>query len=177
MGEIIILLGPPGAGKSTQAKLVSEALGAKWLSMGEIMRASTNPIIQRSVAAGDLPPSELAEVELADVLQKLPADQVILLDGFPREVPETNWLDRYTAASGRRVKAVISLKLTQAEAQERLGLRHRADDDINTLMHRFRVYEQETEPVLKEFKARGLLREVNAVGDPEEIKRDILGKL
>ncbi|SDE38586.1 adenylate kinase [Thermus arciformis] len=174
MGEAVIFLGPPGAGKGTQAARLAEELSFKKLSTGDILRdhvargtplgQQVKPIMDR----GDLVPDELI---LALIREEL-ADRVIL-DGFPRTLPQAEALDRLLAETGTRLLGVVLVEVPEEELVRRLlrraELEGRSDDNEETIRRRLEVYREKTEPLVHYYEKKGVLRRVDGLGTPEEV--------
>lgn len=174
MGEAVIFLGPPGAGKGTQAARLAEELSFKKLSTGDLLRdhvargtplgQQVKPIMDR----GDLVPDELI---LALIREEL-ADRVIL-DGFPRTLPQAEALDRLLAETGTRLLGVVLVEVPEEELVRRLlrraELEGRSDDNAETIRRRLEVYREKTEPLVHYYEKKGVLRRVDGLGTPEEV--------
>ncbi|MEN2982151.1 MAG: adenylate kinase [Thermus sp.] len=174
MGEAVIFLGPPGAGKGTQAARLSEELGFKKLSTGDILRdhvargtplgQQVKPIMDR----GDLVPDELI---LALIREEL-ADRVIL-DGFPRTLPQAEALDRLLAETGTRLLGVVLVEVPEEELVRRMlrraELEGRSDDNEATIRRRLEVYGEKTAPLIQYYEKKGALKRVEGVGAPDEV--------
>ncbi len=170
-----MLLGPPGAGKGTQAQRLATTLGAAHLSSGEVLRQAVaeGTDLGKQVAAlldgGQLVPTELLAPLLEERVAGLPAEQPILFDGFPRSEPQARLLDEMLARQGRRVNAVLCLDVPHAHLHERLLARRRGDDLPEVIAERLNVYERETAPLLEWYRARDLLRVVDGTGTPDAV--------
>ena len=176
----LILLGPPGAGKGTQAARIEKEFRLKHLSTGEILRAevaSSSPIGKeagRIMAAGDLVPDEL----IVDIVRgRLPEAETgagVLLDGFPRTVRQAQALDAMLADEGHTLDFVIALDVPEAELVERLlhraRVEGRADDTRQAIAERMHEYHKLTEAVLDHYSRQGVpVKRVDGLGSPEEV--------
>ncbi len=174
MGEAVIFLGPPGAGKGTQAARLAEELGFKKLSTGDILRdhvARGTPLGQRVkpiMDRGDLVPDELI---LALIREEL-AERVVL-DGFPRTLPQAEALDRLLEETRTRLLGVVLVEVPEEELVRRMlrraGLEGRSDDNEETIRRRLQVYREKTEPLVQYYEKKGALRRVDGLGTPEEV--------
>ena len=174
MGEAVIFLGPPGAGKGTQAARLAEELSFKKLSTGDILRdhvvrgtplgLQVKPIMDR----GDLVPDDLI---LALIREEL-ADRVIF-DGFPRTIPQAEALDRLLEETGTRLLGVVLVEAPEEELVRRLlkraELEGRSDDNEETIRRRLQVYREKTEPLIQYYEKTGALRRVEGLGTPDEV--------
>jgi adenylate kinase len=165
MSELAIaLLGPPGAGKGTQAVSLAAAHRLPYLSTGDLLRAAARTGTQagraakRFMDAGDLVPDALLLELLEDAL---PATG-FLLDGFPRTLPQAE-------ALGGRVGLAILLDVPDDLLVERLAARGRADDGPATIQRRLAVYHQQTEPVIAHYEGDGRLLRIDGVGDADAV--------
>src|SRR3990167_867030 len=167
MGQTIVLLGPTGSGKGTQAELLVRMRGFEHFSMGEMIRAEivSGSVIGRRIASyhqqGHLAPDEITDGLLEAVLRRLPEEADILIDGFPRDLNQIAHLDRMLGKIGRRLDLVIYITLSLKAALTRLRQRGRDDDSESAVREKFGVFEQETKPVVATYRARGVLREVD----------------
>ncbi len=180
---VLIFLGPPGAGKGTQAARVAERLGLKKISTGDILRAHVRegtelgkkvaPIMER----GDLVPDELILAIIREELKKLPTPRVIF-DGFPRTRAQAEALDALLDELGLRLNAVVLLEVPTDELVRRLLRRAReegrADDNEETIRRRLEVYARETEPLVDYYARKGVLFTLQGTGPVDEITECIL---
>jgi adenylate kinase len=175
----IIFLGPPGSGKGTQAKLLSERLGVPAISTGEILREAVRlgtPLGLRAKAvmdAGELVSDDLMVSLIQDRLATPDASQGFILDGFPRTVAQAAALEAFLAGNGRALSSVVNLSVPDAVVVDRLHGRAkdegRSDDRPETILERLRVYQQKTEPLAGFYRGRRLLTNVDGMGDIAEI--------
>ena len=183
----LVLVGPPGAGKGTQAEFIAAHLAVPKISTGDIFRANVAEGTELGRAAqeymdlGDLVPDELV---IAMVMERLAEDDCtagFVLDGFPRTVNQAEALDRRLAGLGTPLEAALSFDVTEEELLRRLAGRaaaqHRADDAEQTIRHRLEVFAIKTRPLIDYYRHRRLLTMVDGVGMVEEVTDRILGGL
>ena len=171
----MLLMGPPGAGKGTQAKVLAERLGIPAVSTGDIFRANVADQTElgreakRYMDAGDYVPDEVTNAMVRDRLSEADAGHGFLLDGYPRTVAQVGTLDEILAEHGHRLDAVVALTAdTEVLVNRMLRRAHvegRSDDSEEVVRHRQEVYEAETAPLLRVYADRGLLVEVDGMGE------------
>ena len=170
----LILLGPPGAGKGTQARKLAEKLGIPQISTGELFRGNIEEgtklglEAKRYLDAGDLVPSELTNKLVEDRITQPDAADGFILDGYPRSVEQARALDEMLKNHNTKLDAVVELQVCEEELLKRLKERGRADDTEEVIHNRMQVYRDETEPLL-EYYRRNNLQPVDAVGTVDEV--------
>jgi adenylate kinase len=181
----IILLGPPGAGKGTQAQRIVEQLGVAHLSTGEMLRAvvaSGSDLGQQAkqiMDAGQLMPDELMVRMIAERIEEPDCAKGFILDGFPRTVPQAEALDAMLAEKGLPLHAVIEIQVDEAALVARIETRisesqtARSDDTVDTLKRRLDVYRAQTAPILPYYRERGQLRAVDGMSSIDEVSQQI----
>jgi adenylate kinase len=172
-------MGPPGAGKGTQAIKIAEHYGIPAISTGDIFRAlqTADTPLARQVRAimesGGYVSDEITNEIVADRLAQPDCTSGFLLDGYPRTLQQVQTLDDHLAGTERPIDAVISLLADTEEVVARLLRRAeiagRADDNEETIRVRLQVYADQTAPLLEVYRSRGLLVEVNGLGDIDEV--------
>jgi len=180
-------MGPPGAGKGTQAKVVSGRLGIPAVSTGDIFRANVSegtPLgveAKRYMDAGDYVPDEVTNGMVRDRLAQADATDGFLLDGYPRTVAQVEELDSMLADAGTSLDAVVVLTVDDEELIQRLLHRAetegRTDDTEDVIRHRQEVYNQQTAPLLAVYADRGMLVEVDGMGAVDEVSERIFSAL
>ena len=183
----LVLVGPPGAGKGTQAKVVSARLVVPHISTGDIFRSNVSGgtalgrEAQRYMDAGTLVPDAVTNAMVRDRLGEPDAAPGFLLDGYPRNLAQVAVLDDILDAGGVVLDAVVELVVDRAEITARLldraTLEGRADDTADVVRHRFEVYDAETAPIAAHYRSRGLLRTVDGIGAVEAVTARVLAAL
>ncbi|MGV0635104.1 adenylate kinase [Mycolicibacillus trivialis] len=169
----IVLLGPPGAGKGTQAVKLAEKLGIPQISTGDLFRhnISTGTELglqaKRYLDAGDLVPASLTNALVEDRIDQPDAANGFILDGYPRSLEQAEALHEMLNRRGTRVDAVVDFQVSQEELLSRLKGRGRADDTDEIIENRMKVYRDETAPLLEYY--RNELKTVDAVGEVDEV--------
>lgn len=183
----LVFLGPPGSGKGTQANALSGRLGVPMISTGEMLRAAVRqatPLgmqVKATMEAGELVPDELMIALIRERLSRPDTQRGFLLDGFPRTVAQAKELDRLLATPGLAgsdgLTAVVNLDVPEAVLVGRLESRgvqeQRADDNRSTVLERLRVYREKTAPLIGFYRNRGMLIDVDGVGEVGEIEKRI----
>ena len=183
----LLIVGPPGAGKGTQAARISERFGIPTISTGDIFRKNIaeqtelGVQVKAIVDAGDYVPDSLTNALVTDRLSEADADGGFLLDGYPRTPAQVEYLNDLLASHGHSLDAVIRLVADQEEIVRRLRLRSteqgRADDSEDAIRHRQEVYQRETAPLIEMFGRQGLLVEVDGLGAVDDVTDRIFSAL
>jgi len=210
----VVLLGPPGAGKGTQAKLLEEKVSACQISTGDILRkavAERTPLGREAseyINRGALVPDGVIVNLVAERLKEKDCEKGFILDGFPRTIPQATSLNAILNQRGIRLSAVLSVRVPHNVIIERLAgrrtcrncgalshvvftppkkegvcdrcggaLYQRDDDREETIANRLKVYEDQTAPLVDYYRGQGLLREIDGVGDVDEIRARIIQAL
>lgn len=183
----IILLGPPGAGKGTQAKRIEDAFGMIQLSTGEMLRAAVasgsdlGQEAKRTMDAGRLMPDKLMVQMISERIEQPDCAKGFILDGFPRTTSQAEALDYMLAAKGLKLDAVIQLKVADEILVGRIETRiaetseaeRRSDDSVETLRQRLKVYHEQTEPILPYYEGKGVLQTVDGMADIDQVSAQI----
>jgi adenylate kinase len=179
----LLIMGPPGAGKGTQAKRIAEHYGIPAISTGDIFRAMKNadtPLarqVRAIMESGGYVSDEITNEIVKDRLAQPDCQRGFLLDGYPRTLQQVQTLDDYLSETNRPLDAVISLLADADEVVARLlkraAIDGRADDNEETIRVRLQVYAEQTEPLLGVYRSRGLLVEVNGLGEIDEVSERV----
>jgi adenylate kinase len=171
----LLLVGPPGAGKGTQAVRLAERLDVPHISSGDLFRANLRPGAEtpigleakRYIDAGDLVPDSVTIAMMRERLAEDDSTKGFVLDGFPRNLSQANSLDQLLAERGEEIDTVVEFQVPEDELVRRLLGRGRTDDTEAVIRRRQEVYRQETAPLLAHYRDR--LVTIDAVGGVEEI--------
>ncbi|MDT5022356.1 MAG: adenylate kinase [Mycobacterium sp.] len=169
----VVLLGPPGAGKGTQAVKLAEKLEVPHLSTGDLFRENIGKGTElgleakRYLDAGDLVPSELTNEMVDDRLSNPDTSNGFILDGYPRSVQQAKALDDMLERRGTRLDAVLEFRVSEEVLLERLKSRGRDDDTDDVILNRMKIYRDETAPLIEYYKNE--LKTVDAVGAVDEV--------
>jgi adenylate kinase len=183
----LIIMGPPGAGKGTQAKVIAERFAIPAISTGDIFRRNVAQETElgreakRYMDAGDYVPDEVTNAMVRDRIAEADAVDGFLLDGYPRTVAQVRELDGMLEEHGSALDAVIVLTVDKDEVVDRLVRRAqaegRSDDTEEVMRHRQDVYTEQTAPLISVYADRGLLVEVDGMGDVESVTDRVFAAL
>lgn len=177
----LLFIGPPGAGKGTQADRVAEELGIPHISTGDMFREHVSrgtelgDKVERIMAAGDYVPDEITVEMLEERISRPDANDGFILDGFPRTPGQVASLDGLIGEDG--LDKVVVFKVDQDELMQRMLARGRADDTTETIRNRFDIYVEQTRPLLDIYEGREKTVEVDGIGDVDEVTQRILAAL
>lgn len=183
----MLLIGPPGAGKGTQAVRLSESYGIPAISTGDIFRYNVKNETELGLKAkaymdaGDNVPDSLTNALIRDRLAEPDAQAGFLLDGYPRTADQVRELDEFLAESGAELDVVVELTADPDVVIERLRKRAleqgRSDDDESVVRHRLEVYARQTAPLIDVYEGRGVLVKVDGIGAIDEVTERITAAL
>lgn len=171
----IVFIGPPGAGKGTQAERMIATYGLAHLSTGDMLRAARDARTEvgqkaeQYMSGGQLVPDDIIVAIIRDRLGEPDCRRGYLLDGFPRTIAQAEALDQMLAAEKTPLDVVLELRVPDDELFQRLAGRGRADDKPEVIRQRLVAYRQQTEPLLDYYGKRGLLTTIDGLGTPDEI--------
>lgn len=186
---ILMLLGPPGAGKGTQSQQISEKLGIPQLSTGDMLRAAVKAELpvglkaKQVMASGGLVSDEIVIGIIADRISEADCSKGFILDGFPRTLAQADALDKLLKSKGRKIDCVIELKVDDGKLVDRIENRARetlaaggtvrADDNAEALKTRLMAYYRETAPIIGYYFAHGLLKSIDGMAPIAEVSQQI----
>ncbi|HVX56080.1 adenylate kinase [Nocardioides sp.] len=183
----LLIMGPPGAGKGTQAKFIAEHFGIPAISTGDIFRANVSqgtPLgveAKRYMDAGEYVPDEVTNRMVRNRIDEPDAEHGFLLDGYPRTLSQVEELDGMIRHTGHQLDAVVVLTVDQDEIVQRLLQRAqtegRADDTEEVIRRRQEVYVEQTQPLIEVYKQRGLVHEIDGLGEVDEVTKRIFTAL
>lgn len=186
-GTRLLLIGPPGAGKGTQAARLAETFAIPAISTGDIFRSNVKEETQLGrqakafMDAGDNVPDSLTNALIRDRLEAEDARPGFLLDGYPRTADQVRELDEFLASHGTALDAVIELVADPDVVVERLRRRAieqgRSDDDDAVVRHRLEVYREQTAPLVDLYDGRGVLVKIDAIGEVATVTERITAAL
>jgi adenylate kinase len=177
----LVLVGPPGAGKGTQATALSVKLGIPHISTGDLFRkhiadeTELGTQVKHILDSGKLVPDEITNQMLVERLEQPDTTDGFLLDGFPRNIGQAEVLSRELADSDQKLDAVVQLLVSEDVLVQRLLVRGRSDDNEDVIRHRLHVYQSETAPLLDYY--RDLLVTVDGVGEIDQVTDRVLAAL
>lgn len=181
----VILLGPPGAGKGTQAKRLESAIGIVQLSTGDMLRLAVAAgtelglRVKEIMASGDLVPDDVMVALIEDRISRSDCANGFILDGFPRTVGQAEALDAMLRQQGLTIDHVIELRVDEEILVDRIKTRaeesggDRNDDNEETVRHRLSVYRQQTAPILPFYESKGALKSVDGMAAIDQVSAEI----
>ena len=186
---ILMLLGPPGAGKGTQSQLISEKLGIPQLSTGDMLRAAVKAETtvglkaKKIMAEGGLVHDEIVIGIIADRISEPDCNAGFILDGFPRTLAQADALGKLLKSKDRKIDCVIELKVDDSKLVDRIECRARetiaaggtvrADDNAEALKTRLMAYYRETAPIIGYYFAHGLLKSIDGMAPIADVSKQI----
>ena len=174
----LLIVGPQGAGKGTQADLLAKSLGIPHVSTGDLFRANLaagtelGRLAKKYMDAGELVPDEVTQDMVADRVAQPDAEPGFLLDGFPRNIQQADWLTALLAGMNAPIQVVVLLTAPDQVLLDRMLARGRADDTVEAINRRLAIYHRETTPLIDYYQGRVV--EVDGVGDVEEVHQRVL---
>lgn len=175
---MIIFFGPAGAGKSVQGQLLSARYGWRWLSAGQLLRDSKDPELLNVMSTGQLVPSDVTNRLMGEAINKAQGIEHLILDGYPREMAQAQWLVENKSQYQRDIALVIVLEVPKSELLKRLAIRGRADDVPEVIDERLRIYRQEMYPILSYFTEGGVnITHIDGVGTVGQVHDRIVEEI
>ena len=174
----LLIVGPQGAGKGTQAALLAESLGIPHVSTGDLFRANMaggtelGKLAKKYMDAGELVPDEVTQEMVADRVAQPDAAPGFLLDGFPRNIPQADWLTEMLERLGAPIDRVVLLTAPDQVLLDRMLARGRSDDTVEAISRRLDIYHRETTPLIDYYDGRVV--HVDGVGEVDEVHERVL---
>jgi adenylate kinase len=175
----LLIFGPPGAGKGTQAQFISKRYRIPHISTGDLFRenfSNNTPLgieARRFSESGELVPDAITNAMVKERLLKADCANGFLLDGFPRTPAQAEALD-VMMPEGTHIQVVLNMIVPEEELLKRLSTRGRQDDELDTIRRRLQIYVDTTEPLAEYYNGRGILRNIVGVGTIDDIARRIV---
>lgn len=180
----IILIGAPGSGKGTLAKMLSEKMGFTIVSMGDALRkeskkdTSLGQMLKPLIGTGGLVPDAMATMALESELHQIEKDTNILFDGYPRSIPQVMTLDNIMDSMESDITAVVHLEVTEDIIMKRIKSRaliegRKDDQDEATIIRRINEFKNKTQPVIEHYKVLHLIINIDASGTPEQVYSEV----
>lgn len=183
----LVLLGPPGSGKGTQATLLKDRLEIAHISTGDLLRAAVaaetelGKIAKATMDAGELVSDDLVLQLLEERLNQSDVARGYILDGYPRNLAQAEALDQLLTRLNQRIDHALALNVDEEQIVQRLAQRAseqgRTDDSEDVVRHRLHVYQEQTAPVASYYENQGLLTNIDGVGSVEEINQRLQAAL
>jgi adenylate kinase len=173
----MLIIGPPGSGKGTQAERISERLGVVAISTGDIFRANVKgetPLgveAKKYMDAGDFVPDSVTNKMVRDRLSEDDVEPGFLLDGYPRTTAQVDYLDSILADTDQKLDVVLQLIKRLLGRAKETG---RSDDNEGVIRHRLDLYHEQTEPVVAKYAERGILTQVDGIGGIDEVTERVM---
>ena len=184
----IILIGAPGSGKGTLAKMLAERMNFVIVSMGDALRkesqkdTSLGQMLKPLIGTGGLVPDDMATMALESELRQIDKDKNILFDGYPRSIPQVMTLDALMEESDSDISTVIHLEVSEDIIMKRIKSRaliegRKDDQDEATILRRINEFKNKTQPVIEHYRVVKILVNIDASGTPEEVYKEAIKSL
>jgi adenylate kinase len=171
---MILFFGPPGSGKSVQGQLLVERNGWQWLSTGELFRKSKDPEVLKRLATGELIDDDLTNKVVDDAIQDIDSSVELVLDGYPRNIDQVEWLTGDLPKHGRKIDCVVLFEVPREELINRLAGRGRAEDKLEVISRRLDIYQEKTTPVVEYYREFGVpIVTIDGTGDIPDVHERI----
>lgn len=175
---MIVFFGPAGAGKSVQGQMLAARMDWRWLSAGQLLRDTRDPELTTLMHQGKMVSHDQITGIMGEAIQKAKDVDHLILDGFPRQLEQAEWLIASQPEHERSVGLVVVLEVPREELLRRLSIRGRADDTPEAIDERLRIYRQEMYPILSYFTDQGVpVVHLDGVGSVGQIHDRIVGEL
>lgn len=172
---MILLVGPPGAGKSLQAKLIEKELGFKWIAMGALLRKQLEGAARDKMKSGEMIEDTITFSVLEKEIINTSKTQPIILDGFPRRDSQVDWFLDFIEKDHRDLKLIIHLKVSEKVSVERLKKRDRMDDDKRIVKNRYHLYQSEILPMVEHLKNKGYkVAEIDGEKSIDQVSKEMI---
>jgi adenylate kinase len=148
---MIIFFGPAGAGKSVQGQILAARYGWRWLSTGQLLRDTHDPVLLKKMGTGGLVDNDTANKVILDALMRSKDLAHVVIDGYPREFDQAKWLVNSIPKHGRNIAMIIVLEVPKSEIIRRLKIRGRSDDTAEAIEQRLQIYRTQIYPILGYF--------------------------
>lgn len=175
---MIVFFGPAGAGKSVQGQILAARYGWRWLSTGQLLRDTHNPELLKKMSTGVLIDNDIANQVVQEALVRSKDIDHVIMDGFPRELPQAKWLLSILPEHRRSVRLVIILEVPQSEIERRLQLRGRVDDTPEAIRERLHIYRDKVYPILDYFNQEKIsIAHIDGTGTVGQVHDRIVSEL
>lgn len=175
---MVIFFGPAGSGKSVQGQILAARHGWRWLSAGQLLRDARDPKLLEQMQQGSLVDSSLVNTIMSKALHKAKDIEHVIIDGYPRELPQAEWLVNSEPEHGRSIGLVVVLEVPKTELIRRLHLRGRADDTQQAIEERLAIFTNEINPILHYFTQQKIvIKHVDGTGTVGQVHDRIEAEL
>jgi len=175
---MIVFFGPAGAGKSVQGQLLAARMGWRWLSTGQLLRDTHDEALIKTMQSGDLISHDQITQIMGEAIARATNIDRLILDGFPRQYEQAEWLVQSQPEHGRSIGVVVVLEVPREELLKRLGVRGRVDDTPEAIDHRLNIYRKEMYPILSYFTEQNIpVVHIDGVGSVGQIHDRIVQEL
>jgi adenylate kinase len=175
---VIVFFGPAGAGKSVQGQILAARYGWRWLSTGQLLRDTHDPELLKKMSTGALVDDDIANQVVEQALHRSKDMDRLIMDGFPRELPQAKWLLGILPKHERSVRLVVVLEVPQSEIERRLTIRGRADDTPEAIRSRLHIYRDKIYPILDYFNQEKItIAHIDGTGTVGQVHDRIVAEL
>jgi adenylate kinase len=175
---MVIFFGPAGSGKSVQGQFLAALQGWRWLSAGQLLRDTRDEQVLYAQQKGELVDSNKVNEIISQALSRASNIDKVILDGFPRQLNQAQWLIENQPVHGRSIGLVVVLEVPRSELMKRLELRGRVDDTPEAIDDRLRIYRQEMYPILSYFNEQGVnIVHIDGAGTPGQVHDKVIEEL